>query len=224
MRKSVSLNNLSEYRHTDDIPKIIAKDEKNKTSSGYVSADDAVPISSSRERKRGYCRESTSCSCLGQVLSFALQVFVFMPMSVLESACKDDEELRAVLGDSIGNPELLRKKVIHAWIDFSVLRGEETMLQMQAACIPLALTGRDLCASAITGSGSLSPRGRSFDECVDDMQCAEELRNVLNEAAASSSRNTSQGSGSGGWSSSEEDEADPMDQDDEDVDGKKNII
>ncbi|KAH0899768.1 hypothetical protein HID58_049336, partial [Brassica napus] len=154
MRKSVSLNNLSEYRHTDDIPKIIAEDEKNKTSSGYVSADDAVPISSSRERKRGYCRESTSCSCLGQVLSFALQV-------VLESACKDDEELRAVLGDSIGNPELMRKKVTNWWlllvlifrIDFSVLRGEETMLQMQAACIPLALTGRDLCASAITGSG-----------------------------------------------------------------------
>ncbi|XP_056851094.1 protein phosphatase inhibitor 2 isoform X1 [Raphanus sativus] len=72
--------------------------------------------------------------------------------------------------------------------------------------------------------GSLSPRGRSFDECVDDMQRAEELRNVLNEAAASSSRNTSQGSGSGGWSSSEEDEADPMDQDDEDtdVDDEKN--
>ncbi|KAJ0267263.1 Protein phosphatase inhibitor 2 [Hirschfeldia incana] len=72
--------------------------------------------------------------------------------------------------------------------------------------------------------GSVSPRGRSFDECVDDMQRAEELRNVLNEAAASSSRNTSQGSGSGGWSSSEEDEADPMDQDDEDtdVDGEKN--
>ncbi|KAL0835613.1 hypothetical protein Bca101_087502 [Brassica carinata] len=168
MRKSVSLNNLSEYQHTADIPKIIAEDEKNKTSSGYASADDAVPISSSRERKRGYCRESTSCSCLSQVLSFALQVFVFMPMSVLESACKDDEELRAVLGDSIGNPELMRKKVIQAWydcrlllvvifrIDFSVLnvlRGEETMLQMQAACIPLALTGRDLCASAITGSG-----------------------------------------------------------------------
>ncbi|KFK25208.1 hypothetical protein AALP_AA8G081200 [Arabis alpina] len=30
---------------------------------------------------------------------------------VLENACKDDEELRAVLGDSIGNPELMRKKV-----------------------------------------------------------------------------------------------------------------
>ena len=26
---------------------------------------------------------------------------------------------------------------------------------MQAACIPLALTGRDLCASAITGSGKV---------------------------------------------------------------------
>ncbi|XP_047321403.1 uncharacterized protein LOC124925444 [Impatiens glandulifera] len=30
---------------------------------------------------------------------------------VLEDACKNDEELRAVLGDSIGNPELMRKKV-----------------------------------------------------------------------------------------------------------------
>lgn len=30
---------------------------------------------------------------------------------VLEDACRDDTELRAVLGDSIGNPELMRKKV-----------------------------------------------------------------------------------------------------------------
>ncbi|XP_022725917.1 uncharacterized protein LOC111282190 [Durio zibethinus] len=30
---------------------------------------------------------------------------------VLENACKDDEELRAVLGDSIGDPELMRKRV-----------------------------------------------------------------------------------------------------------------
>ncbi|XP_031502857.2 uncharacterized protein LOC116265973 [Nymphaea colorata] len=30
---------------------------------------------------------------------------------ILEDACKDDSELRAVLGDSIGNPELMRKKV-----------------------------------------------------------------------------------------------------------------
>ncbi|XAR71163.1 hypothetical protein NMG60_11028297 [Bertholletia excelsa] len=30
---------------------------------------------------------------------------------VLEDACKYDEELRAVLGDSIGNPELMRKRV-----------------------------------------------------------------------------------------------------------------
>ncbi|XP_042486288.1 uncharacterized protein LOC122066532 [Macadamia integrifolia] len=30
---------------------------------------------------------------------------------ILETACRDDEELRAVLGDSIGNPELMRKRV-----------------------------------------------------------------------------------------------------------------
>lgn len=30
---------------------------------------------------------------------------------VLENACKDDAELRALLGDSIGNPELMRKRV-----------------------------------------------------------------------------------------------------------------
>lgn len=30
---------------------------------------------------------------------------------VLEDACKDDAELRAVLGDSVGNPELMRKRV-----------------------------------------------------------------------------------------------------------------
>lgn len=53
MRKSVSLNNLSEYEQTEEIPKIMAEDEKNKTSSGYASADEAVPITSSRERKRG---------------------------------------------------------------------------------------------------------------------------------------------------------------------------
>ncbi|KAI5650008.1 hypothetical protein M9H77_36013 [Catharanthus roseus] len=30
---------------------------------------------------------------------------------VLEDACKNDSELRAVLGDSVGNPELMRKRV-----------------------------------------------------------------------------------------------------------------
>ncbi|CAH8355821.1 unnamed protein product [Eruca vesicaria subsp. sativa] len=53
MRKSVSLNNLSEYEHTEEIPKIISEEEKNKTSSGYASVDEAVPITSIRERKRG---------------------------------------------------------------------------------------------------------------------------------------------------------------------------
>lgn len=64
--------------------------------------------------------------------------------------------------------------------------------------------------SGLVSSGSLSPRGRSFDNCVDEMQRAEELRNFLNDVA-SSSKNTSQRSDSGGWSSSEDD-ADPMDE------------
>lgn len=73
--------------------------------------------------------------------------------------------------------------------------------------------------------GSLSPRGTAFDECVDEMQRAEELRDVLNDAAASSSRNTSQVSGGGGWSSSEEEEADLMDQDEEGpTQNQKNIV
>ncbi|CAH8383606.1 unnamed protein product [Eruca vesicaria subsp. sativa] len=72
--------------------------------------------------------------------------------------------------------------------------------------------------------GSLSPRGgRSFNECVDDMQRAEELKNVLNGEAASSSRNAIQGSSSGGgWSSSDDEEADPVDQDDDGLEGEKN--
>ncbi|KFK41920.1 hypothetical protein AALP_AA2G189200 [Arabis alpina] len=59
MRKCVSLNNLSEYEQTEDSLKIEdgdGQDKNSKTSSGYASADDAVPISSSavnRERKRG---------------------------------------------------------------------------------------------------------------------------------------------------------------------------
>lgn len=37
---------------------------------------------------------------------------------VLEDACKNDLELRAVLGDSIGNPELMRKKVLFSFSSF----------------------------------------------------------------------------------------------------------
>ncbi|XP_009132547.1 protein phosphatase inhibitor 2 isoform X1 [Brassica rapa] len=67
--------------------------------------------------------------------------------------------------------------------------------------------------------GSLSPRGgRSFNECVDDMQRAEDLRNVLNGEAVSSGKGS--GSGGGGWSSAEDEEADPLD--DEGLEGEKN--
>lgn len=49
---------------------------------------------------------------------------------MLEDACRNDEELRAVLGDSIGNPELMRKRVssvvpISSWQYF---KFEETVV------------------------------------------------------------------------------------------------
>lgn len=53
----MSLNNLSEYESTEETLKIVGEDgdgqAKNKTSSCYASADDAVPVSANRERKRG---------------------------------------------------------------------------------------------------------------------------------------------------------------------------
>ncbi|XP_039042905.1 protein phosphatase inhibitor 2-like [Hibiscus syriacus] len=63
--------------------------------------------------------------------------------------------------------------------------------------------------------GSLSPRGRSFNDCVSDMD-AEELRSALKDVASSSRKTTGQSSG---WSSSD-DEADPMDHEDEDRNGR----
>lgn len=58
MRKSVSMNNLSQYEQPQD-NNIIIKDDTNKDvlPAGYASADDAVPQNSGknrdRERKRG---------------------------------------------------------------------------------------------------------------------------------------------------------------------------
>lgn len=40
-----------------------------------------------------------------------MRVLLFFFGRVLEEACKNDDEMRAVLGDSIGNPELMRKRV-----------------------------------------------------------------------------------------------------------------
>lgn len=60
MRKSVSLNNLSQYEHRLESSNAnnIDKEKDNAAADGYASADDAVPRSSSatggnRERKRG---------------------------------------------------------------------------------------------------------------------------------------------------------------------------
>ncbi|KHG25616.1 putative C17A5.09c [Gossypium arboreum] len=67
----------------------------------------------------------------------------------------------------------------------------------------------------IDDDGSLSPRGRSFNDCVIDVD-AEELCSALKDVASSSRKTTGQ---SGGWTSSD-DEADPMDHDEEDQNGK----
>jgi ribosome-binding factor A len=36
---------------------------------------------------------------------------VYGNAGVLENACRDDEELHAILDDSIGNPELMKQRV-----------------------------------------------------------------------------------------------------------------
>lgn len=58
MRKSVSMNNLSQYEHPQDANNNNIK--KDVIAAGYASADDAVPHNSGRhrerERKRGWIR------------------------------------------------------------------------------------------------------------------------------------------------------------------------
>lgn len=58
MRKSVSMNNLSQYEHPHDANN--HKDNKDVLAVGYASAEDAVPHNTGRhrerERKRGSIR------------------------------------------------------------------------------------------------------------------------------------------------------------------------
>ncbi|KAL2244011.1 UNVERIFIED_CONTAM: Transcription factor MYB1R1 [Sesamum indicum] len=72
MRKSVSMNNLSEYEPVNttgnpkisgnEVPKAVAEDGG---TAGYASADDAVPQPSNgnRERKRGQISDHVFCLC-----------------------------------------------------------------------------------------------------------------------------------------------------------------
>ncbi|CAN7121033.1 unnamed protein product [Brassica rapa subsp. narinosa] len=59
---------------------------------------------------------------------------------VLESACKDDEELRAVLGDSIGNPELMRKKVVEERVR---KKGKDFQKQKSGSVLSFKVSFRD---------------------------------------------------------------------------------
>lgn len=77
MRKSVSMNNLSQYEHPPEASNddnagnnksnISAAERKEDSAAGYASADDAVPNSGGnreRERKRGSIRSLFSLSFL----------------------------------------------------------------------------------------------------------------------------------------------------------------
>ncbi|XWS68400.1 hypothetical protein CRYUN_Cryun04dG0086800 [Craigia yunnanensis] len=46
---------------------------------------------------------------------------IILPGPILENACKDDAELRAVLGDSIGDPELMRKRLANSSMEYDPL-------------------------------------------------------------------------------------------------------
>lgn len=51
-------------------------------------------------------------------------------LRILENACKDDAELRALLGDSIGSPELMRKRVCHTISTLHAYEGEQCWLYL----------------------------------------------------------------------------------------------
>nr|VDC84794.1 unnamed protein product [Brassica rapa] len=104
------------------------------------------------KRKRDYDRLHDYPSWAKYFLLFALQVFVLLPVvnlllkvftfkcRVLESACKDDEELRAVLGDSIGNPELMRKKVVEERVR---KKGKDFQKQKSGSVLSFKVSFRD---------------------------------------------------------------------------------
>lgn len=73
MRKSVSMNNLSQYEQPHDNNSNNIKDDNNKDAiaTGYASADDAVPNNSARNRERERKR--------GSIISLrSLTVFCFL--------------------------------------------------------------------------------------------------------------------------------------------------
>lgn len=79
MRKSVSMNNLSQYEHPQD-SNIITNNNKDDSSkdviaTGYASADDAVPNNSGRNRDRERKRGSINLS--DRLIDFYFYCFCF---------------------------------------------------------------------------------------------------------------------------------------------------
>lgn len=84
MRKSVSMNNLSQYEQQPQDNIIIKDDNINKDviTAGYASADDAVPQNSARNRDRERKRGSNSINLLNRLMIFMLNRFSFLIITV----------------------------------------------------------------------------------------------------------------------------------------------
>ena len=86
MRKSVSMNNLSQYEHPQDASN---NNKEDSLAAGYASADESVPQNSGshrereRERKRGSI--SSFCRLLTLYMKFSFNLRKQWSMSLLKS-------------------------------------------------------------------------------------------------------------------------------------------
>ena len=104
MRKSVSLNNLSQYEHRLDSSNSnnIDKEKDTAAADGYASADDAVPRSSSatggnRERKRGR-REGIEFDRKVSLRFFGYWFYFFFKLAILGVPWTEEEHKLFLLG------------------------------------------------------------------------------------------------------------------------------
>jgi len=93
-----------------------------KTSKGRELPPDVADCSRFEKRNSSGNTSGFTTTLLGQSNPASLhssinnasslyELMLCFSFRVLENACRDDEELRGVLGDSLGNPELMRKRV-----------------------------------------------------------------------------------------------------------------
>ncbi|KAE8801818.1 hypothetical protein D1007_22616 [Hordeum vulgare] len=82
--------------------------------SGTSARDRRLARVREERRRREYDREHTYPGWARSVRHLPPVASLLNPSAlllVLENACRDDEEMRAILGDSIGNPELMKQRI-----------------------------------------------------------------------------------------------------------------